>query len=102
MAARLVADELDLDLAALAAALLVVVIVVVSRARAGALDAAGLGGGVAVADRVGVVEVVRRGVVVLVSDVGHFYRRVSRKTKEAKWWRCCFERCADGLDLIWR
>ena len=103
VAARLVADELELDLAALAAALLVVVIVVVGGARAGALDAATLtDGGVAIADGMRVVELGGRGLVVLISDVGHFSGRVSRKTKKVKWWRCSFERCADGLDLIWR
>lgn len=102
VAARLVANELDLDLAALAAALVVVVIVVVGSAGAGALDAATLDGSIAIADGMRVVKVVGRGVVVLVSDVGHFAVRVSRKTKKVKWWRCCFERCADGLDLIWR
>jgi hypothetical protein len=49
-----------------------------------------------------VLELGGRRLVVLISDVGHFAGRVSRKTKKAKWWRCCFERCADGLDLIWR
>ena len=103
VAARLVADELDLDLAALAAALLVVVIVVVGRGSAGALNAAGLANiAVAIADGMRVVELGGRGLVVLIGDVGHFSVRVSRKTKKAKWWRCCFERCADGLDLIWR
>jgi hypothetical protein len=49
------------------------------------------------------VELGWRSLVVLVSDVGHFYSlEVSRDTKKARWWRCCFERCADGLDLIWR
>lgn len=102
VAARLVGDELDLNLAALAAALLVVVIVVIGRARPGALDAAGFGGSIAIADRVRVVELGGRRLVVLISDVGHVSVWVSRKTKRARWWRCCFERCADGLDLIWR
>jgi hypothetical protein len=48
------------------------------------------------------VELGGRSLVVLISDVGHVSVWVSRKTKRAKWWRCCFERCADGLDLIWR
>lgn len=103
VAARLVTNELDLDLAALATALLVVIIVVVGRARAGALDTAGLADiVVAVADGMRVLKFGGRRLVVLISDVGHFAVRVSRKTKKAKWWRCCFERCADGLDLIWR
>lgn len=70
---RLVADELDLNLAALAVALVVVIVVVVGGRGALALDAAGLLGaaGVAVAaDRLGVVEVGRR-LLVMVGDVGH-------------------------------
>lgn len=69
MAARLVADELDLNLAALAAALFVVVVVVVG-GRARSLDAA-IVGVVAIADRVRVVELRGRRLVVLVGDVGH-------------------------------
>jgi hypothetical protein len=103
VATRFVGDKLDLDLAALAAALLVVVIVIVGRGRAGALNSARLSNtGVAIADRMRLVELGGRGLVVLICDVGHCSVRVSRKTKKAKWWRCCFERCADGLDLIWR
>ncbi len=71
MATRLVRDELDLNLAALAATLFVIIIVVVGGRRTLALDAARLGGGAAVAYRVGVVNVLRRGLVVLVGDVGH-------------------------------
>lgn len=70
VATRLVRDELDLNLAALAATLFVVIIIVVGRRRTLAFDAARLGGA-AVAYRVGVVNVLRRRLVVLVGDVGH-------------------------------
>jgi hypothetical protein len=67
---RLIADELDLNLASLAAALLVIVIVVVGT-RTLALDAAGLGGdGISIAVRL--VQVGGRCLIVLVGDVGHF------------------------------
>lgn len=74
MTTRLVADELDLDLAALTATLLVIVVIVVGRARAGALNAAGLANVVvvAVADSMRVVELGGRGLFVLIGDVGHF------------------------------
>lgn len=71
MAARFVADELDLDLTTLAAALLVIVIVIVRSRRALALDAAALVGGTAVANRLRLVELGGRILVVLVRDVGH-------------------------------
>lgn len=57
VATRLVADELDFDLAPLATALLVVIIVVVGRARARTLDAAALSG--AIADGMRIVELGR-------------------------------------------
>lgn len=72
VAARLVADELDLNLATLAAALLVIVVVVVG-SWARSLDAAALVR-VAIADRVRVVELRGRRLVVLVGDVGHVER----------------------------
>lgn len=106
VAARLVADELDLNLATFAAALLVLLLLLFGRVGAGALNAAVLiDSSGAIADGMGLVELGgRRGcLVVLLSDVGHFFSvRVSRGTKKAKWWRCCFERGADGLDWIWR
>ncbi len=71
VSARLVADELDLNLAALASALLVIVVVVVGRRSTLALDAARLGWRAAIANRVGVVEVGGRALVVLIGDVGH-------------------------------
>lgn len=71
VAARLVRDELDLNLATLAAALFVIIVIIVRRRRTLALDAARVGGRAAVADRVGVVNVVGGGLVVLVGDVGH-------------------------------
>lgn len=69
MAARLVGDELNLNLATLASTLLVIVIVVVGNTRAGALDTARLGA--AIADSMAVVEIVGRRLVVLVGNVGH-------------------------------
>ena len=72
MATRLVADELDFNLATLAAALLIIVIVILGDAGARTLDAAILGGGsVTIAD-VRIVELGWGGLVVLISDVGHF------------------------------
>lgn len=71
MTPRLVADELDLNLAALTAALLVIIVVVVGRRWACALDAAALSGGAAIADRVRVVKVGGRRLVVLVCNVCH-------------------------------
>lgn len=83
MATRLVADELDLDLAALATALLVVIIIVV--VGAGTLHAARvIDGSVAVADVVSLVELVGRGLVVLIRDVGHCSVWVSRTTRNGK------------------
>lgn len=73
MATRLIADELDFDLAALAAALLVVIIIVIGRGRAGALNAAGLVVvGIAIAHGMRLVELGGRGLFVLIGDVGHF------------------------------
>lgn len=69
MATRLVADELDLDLATLAAALLIIIVIVVDCAGACALGAAALSDGVAVG--LGLVEV-RRSLVVLIRDLSHF------------------------------
>ena len=83
MSARLVANELDLNLATLAAALLVVIIVVVGGAGAGALDAARLSGRVAIAE-VAVVEFRGRFYVVLISDVGHFNRSGITRYKNGK------------------
>lgn len=71
MTSRLVADELDLNLATLTAALIVIVVVVVG-GRALSLDAAVLVVRVvAIAHRVRVVQVRGRRLVVLVGDVGH-------------------------------
>jgi hypothetical protein len=69
MAARLVADELDLNLATLTAALLIIIVVVVASWRTLALDTARLCG-VAIAN-VLLIELGRRGLVVLICDVGH-------------------------------
>ena len=69
VATRLVADELDLNLAPLATTLLVVIIVVVGRTRARTLDAAALS--CAIADGMRIVELGRGGLVVLIGDVGH-------------------------------
>jgi hypothetical protein len=108
VAPGLVADELYLDLATLPTALLVVVVVV---ALSLALDATTLGGRIAIADRVRLLEVGGRGLIVLIGDVGHFPlcpqrlgRCVSRTYKKTKWWRYSFERGADGpiLDLASR
>ncbi len=107
MPTRLVADELYLNLATLAATLIIIVVVVVIRsALALSLDTATLGGS-AIAVRI--VEVAGRCLVVLIGDVGHCFGfsgfRVSRYHEDRKsdeWWRCSFERCADGLYLIWR
>lgn len=70
MTARLVADELDLDLTTLAAALLVVVVVVVGAGRGPlALNAATLlGARIAI---LRLLEVGWRRLVVLIRDVGH-------------------------------
>lgn len=86
MPTRLVADELYLNLATLSAALIIIVIVVVIRsALALSLDTATLGGS-AIAVRI--VEVAGRGLVVLVSDVGHCFEfpafRVSRYHEDRK------------------
>lgn len=73
VATRLVGDELDLNLATLAATFLIIVVVVVGGdAGSRALGATGVARRVAIADRVGVVEVVGRSLIVLVGDVGHF------------------------------
>lgn len=69
VATRLVADKLDLNLPPLTAALLVVVVVIVG-SGARSLDAATLAGG-AIANRMRVVELGGRRLVVLVGDVGH-------------------------------
>jgi hypothetical protein len=72
VSARLVANELDLNLTALATALfIVIVVVIVGGALARSLDTATLGGGSAIAVRV--VEVGRRRLVVLIGDVGHYF-----------------------------
>lgn len=69
MAARLVGDELDLNLASLATTLLVVIVVATCR-RTRAFDASGTLARSAVSGRI--VELGGRGLVVLVRDVGHF------------------------------
>lgn len=70
VAARLVADELDLNLATLPAALLIIIVVVVGGRRSLALDTARLGGGsTAIALRL--FELGRRVLLVLIRDVGH-------------------------------
>lgn len=70
MATRLIADKLDLDLAALTAALLIIVVVVVHDGEAWPLSTTALGCR-AVSDGLCLVELVGRGLVVLLSDVGH-------------------------------
>ncbi len=70
MSARLVSDELDLDLSPLASWLIVVIIVVVGCRRTLAFDAARLANCIAVSDGM-LVEGRRRALVVLVGDVGH-------------------------------
>ena len=72
MATRFIADKLNLDFAALAAALLIIIVVVVDCAGAWALGAAALRNSVAITDRLGLLEVGRRSLVVLIRDVGHF------------------------------
>lgn len=67
---RLVADELDLDLATLAVALLVIIVVVVRCAGAGTLNTAAFGSSRGAVASV-VIEVGGRRLVVLVRDVGH-------------------------------
>ena len=54
---RLVANELDLNLATLAAALLVIIIIIIASRRTLALDSTGFRGGATVSDRVRIVEV---------------------------------------------
>jgi hypothetical protein len=102
---RLVADELDLNLPPFASALFVVIVVIVGT-RTLAFDAAGLGGDrIAIAVRL--VQVGGRCLVVLIRDVGHFppsiieCRPYKADRKRQKWWRCSFERGADGLYWIW-
>ena len=70
MSARLVGDELDLDLSPLASWLIVVIIVVVGCRGTLAFDAARLANCIAVSDGM-LVEGRRRALVVLVGDVGH-------------------------------
>jgi hypothetical protein len=83
VATRLVADELDLDLATLATALVVVVVVVIRGGLALALDTASLGGPIGLL----VLELIWRGLVVLFSDVGHCLQidRVARYQKLIKY-----------------
>lgn len=71
VATRLVANELDLDLATFAIALLIIIVVVVWCRSTLSLDTARLGSGVAIANGLGLVEFVGRGLVVLVGDVCH-------------------------------
>jgi hypothetical protein len=68
VAARLVGDELDLNLPTFAVALFVIIVVIISGAGTGTLGATRLA---AIADRVRLIEVGRRGLVVLIRDVGH-------------------------------
>jgi hypothetical protein len=75
VATRLVGDELDLDFSSLAATLVIVVVVVVGDALSRALGATALSSGRgAIADGVGIVELDRRLLIVLISDVGHYCR----------------------------
>lgn len=99
VAARLVADELDLNLATLASALFVIVVVVVGRRRALALDAARLGGRAAIANRVGVVEVAGRALLVLFGDVGHGWEQetILRRRKSG---RCITQLCLKRQQVV--
>lgn len=67
MAARFVADEFDLDLPALTVAFLIIIIVIIRRCAL-TLHAARLRGGCAI---LSIVELVGRGLVVLIGKVGH-------------------------------
>lgn len=69
MPSRFVCDELDLNLASLATGLLVVVVIVIGGTGALAFDTATLARS-AIAGVI--VKLGRRGLVVLVCDVGHF------------------------------
>lgn len=69
VAARLVRNELDLDLASLATTLLIVIVIAASR-WARTFDASGTLARSAVSGRI--VELGGRGLVMLVRDVGHF------------------------------
>lgn len=83
---RLVANELYLNFATLATSLLIIIIVVVRDTSALALDATVFcRAGIAIAD-VGIVEFGGRSLIVLVCDVGHFYRgtTIVSRTKKAK------------------
>lgn len=71
VAARFVANKLDLDLAALTAALLVIIVVVVHSASALALDATALDNIDAVANGLTLVQISRRSLIVLIRDIGH-------------------------------
>lgn len=70
MTAGLVADEFNFDLATLAGALLVIIVVVVDRAWPLSLDAAALLRA-AIADRVRIVEIVGRRLIVLICEFRH-------------------------------
>lgn len=70
VAARLVADELDFNLAPLASALVAIIVAVV-RCCAGSLHASRFGRRAAIANTVGAIEVVGRTLVVLIRNLGH-------------------------------
>lgn len=71
VATRLVADELDLNLATLAIALLIIIVVVVGGRGTLALHTTRFGRGAAIANGLGIVKLGGRGLVVLVGDVCH-------------------------------
>lgn len=72
MPSRLVADELDLNLATLASTLLVIIVVVVGSRRSLSLDATAFLSAAAIAtDGVRLVELGRGGLVRLICNVGH-------------------------------
>jgi hypothetical protein len=68
--ARLVGDELDLNLSSLTSGLIVVIVIVVGGGRSLTFDAARLTHGITVADGM-LVESRWRTLIVLVGDVGH-------------------------------
>lgn len=83
VASRFIVDKLDLNLATLTTSLLVIVVVVVGGAGALTLDATVLADA-AIADRVRLVEVAGRALVVLISDVGHGCQLLVRKVSRGK------------------
>lgn len=79
MTTRLITNKLDLNLATLTATLLVIIVIIVGDTSTRPLDATALvRSGIAIAN-VRIVQLVGRGLVVLVCDVGHFLCGICRE-----------------------